>query len=52
MAYFTGPNIVINGLTLYADPANLKSNEGGVNMVDMTSTYNQNKRSRNVYERD
>jgi len=40
MAFFRGPNIVTDGLVLYSDPANLKSNEGGINMVDMMGNYN------------
>ncbi len=38
---YVGPDIVQDGLILYADPANLKSNEGGLNMVDMTGTYDE-----------
>ena len=38
---YVGPDIVQDGLILYADPANLKSNEGGLNMVDMTGIYNE-----------
>ena len=38
---YVGPDIVDQGLILYADPANLKSNEGGLNMADMTGTYNE-----------
>ena len=30
MAFFRGPNIVTDGLVLYSDPANPKSNEGGI----------------------
>ena len=41
MGSFGGPNIVTDGLILYADPANLKSNESGLNMVDMTGTYDE-----------
>ena len=40
MAFFRGPNIVTDGLVLYSDPANSKSNEGGINMVDMMGNYN------------
>ena len=39
MAFFRGPNIVLDGLILYADPANIKSNEGGVNMADLMGNY-------------
>ena len=41
MGAFGGPDIITDGLILYADPANLKSNEGGLNMADMTGTYNE-----------
>ena len=39
MGFFRGPNIVLDGLILYADPANIKSNEGGVNMADLMGNY-------------
>ena len=40
MAFYRGPKIVTDGLVLYSDPANPKSNEGGINMVDMMGNYN------------
>ena len=39
MATSGGPNIILDGLILYADPANIKSNEGGVNMADLMGNY-------------
>lgn len=39
MGFFRGPNIVLDGLVLYADPANIKSNEGGINMADLMGNY-------------
>ena len=41
MGFYRGPNIVTDGLVLYADPANLKSNEGGLHMADMMGIYNE-----------
>ena len=34
-----GPNLITDSLILYADPANVKSNEGGVIMADMKANY-------------
>jgi len=39
MGYHRGPKIVMDGLILYSDPANLKSNEGGIVMADMMGNY-------------
>jgi len=39
MGFARGPKIVTDGLVLYSDPANLKSNEGGVVMADMMGNY-------------
>ena len=39
MGFFRGPNIILDGLILYADPANIKSNEGGINMADLMGNY-------------
>jgi hypothetical protein len=37
-----GPNLIIDSLILYVDPANVKSNEGGVIMADMKENYVDN----------
>ena len=39
MASKLGPNLITDSLILYADPANVKSNEGGVLMADMKANY-------------
>ena len=40
MGAYGGPHIIQDGLILYSDPANPKSNEGGINMADMMGNYN------------
>jgi hypothetical protein len=37
-----GPNLITDSLILYVDPANVKSNEGGVIMADMKANYVDN----------